>query len=90
MVAPHPGVTEHFIRREYLEHDSRERVAEIRCPTLFVGGELDPIVPIEVVEDTARRMRPGLARVERFPRAGHLWAAERDALSELVRRFVAT
>jgi pimeloyl-ACP methyl ester carboxylesterase len=83
-----PAVTEHFLRHEYLQHDYRDRVAEICCPTLFVGGDLDPIVPIEEIEDTAIRMRPGLARVVRFPELGHGAAGERDAVIELVRDFV--
>ena len=36
-IAPHPGVTEHFLRHEYLQHDHRDRVGAIRCPTLFLG-----------------------------------------------------
>ena len=83
-----PEVTEHLLRHEYLQHDYRDRVAEIRCPTLLLGGELDPIVPIEEIEDTARRMRPGVARVVRFPEAGHGTAGVRDEVLELVRDFV--
>jgi pimeloyl-ACP methyl ester carboxylesterase len=83
-----PAVTEHFLRHEYLQHDYRDGVAEIRCPTLLLGGELDPIVPIEEIEDTARRMQPGLARVERFPEAGHGTAGVRDEVIDLVRDFV--
>ena len=83
-----PAVTEHFLRHEYLQHDYRDRVADIRCPTLLLGGELDPIVPIDEIEDTARRMRPGLAKVVRFPEAGHGTAGINDAILELVRDFV--
>jgi pimeloyl-ACP methyl ester carboxylesterase len=87
-VVVRPAVTEHFLRHEYLQHDYRDRVAEIRCPTLLLGGELDPISPIEEIEDTARRMRPGLARVVRFPDSGHGTAGVRDEVVELVRDFV--
>jgi hypothetical protein len=65
IVAPHPGVTEHFLRHEYLQHDYRDRVAAIRCPTLLLGGELDPVVPIQLIEDMASRIQD--ARVVRFP-----------------------
>jgi pimeloyl-ACP methyl ester carboxylesterase len=88
VVAPHPGVTEHFLRHEYLQHDYRDRVAEIRCPALLLGGELDPVVPIDEIEDTAHSMRPGLARVVRFPEAGHGTVGINDAVLELVRDFV--
>ena len=87
-VVSRPAVTEHFLQHEYLQHDYRDRVAEIRCPTLLLGGELDPIVPIEEIEDTARRMRPGLARVVRFPQSGHGTAGIHDAVLELVRDSV--
>jgi pimeloyl-ACP methyl ester carboxylesterase len=55
---------------------------------LLLGGELDPISPIEEIEDTARRMRAGLARVVRFPDSGHGTAGVRDEVVELVRNFV--
>ena len=84
---PHPGVTEHMLRHEYLQHDYRDRVAAIRCPTLFLGGELDPIVVIEEIEDTASRMSPGIARVARIPDAGH-GAGPSTAVIDLVRDFV--
>jgi pimeloyl-ACP methyl ester carboxylesterase len=87
-VVSRPAVTEHFLQHEYLQHDYRDRVAEIRCPTLLLGGELDPIVPIDEIEDTARRMRPGLARVVRFPESGHGTAGVQDAVLELVRDWV--
>ena len=87
-VVSRPGVTEHFLEREYLQHDYRARLADIRCPTLLLGGELDPIVPIEEIEDTARRIRPGLARVVRLPESGHGSAGVEDRVLELVRDFV--
>jgi proline iminopeptidase len=88
IVPPRHGVTEHFLRQEYLQHDYRDRVAAIRCPTLLLGGELDPIVPIEEIEDTASRMLPGIARVMRFPHAGHSLIGEHSSVIELVRDFV--
>ena len=88
IVSPAPAVTEHFLRHEYLQHDYRDRVAEIRCPTLLLGGELDPIVPIEEIDDMASRMRPGLARVVRLPESGHGTAGVQDTVLKLVRDFV--
>jgi pimeloyl-ACP methyl ester carboxylesterase len=82
-----PGVTEHFLRHEYLQHDYRDRVGTIRCPTLLLGGELDPIVPIQEIEDMASRMQPGVATVVRFPDAGHGVGGQPNALS-VVRDFV--
>ena len=87
IVSPRPAVTEHFLRHEYLQHDYRDRVAEIRCPTLLLGGELDPIVPIQEIEDMASRMQPGVARVVRFPNAGH-GVGGQPTVIDLVRDFV--
>ncbi len=87
IVAPRPGVTEHILRHEYLQHDYRDRVAAIRCPTLLLGGELDPIVPIQEIEDMASRMQPGVARVVRFPDAGH-GVGGQPTVIDLVRDFV--
>jgi pimeloyl-ACP methyl ester carboxylesterase len=56
-------------------------------PTLLLAGELDPISPVEEIEDTASRMRPGLARVVRFPDAGHGVGGQPTAI-DLVRDFV--
>jgi pimeloyl-ACP methyl ester carboxylesterase len=88
IVAPHPGVTEHFLRHEYLQLDYRDSVAAIRCPTLLIGGELDPVVPIQLVEDMASRMQD--ARVVRFPQAGHLLGPVKSEVTELVRDFINT
>jgi proline iminopeptidase len=87
IVAPRPGMTEHFLRHEYLQCDYRDKLSAIRCPTLLLAGELDPISPVEEIEDTASRMRPGLARVVRFPDAGHGVGGQPTAI-ELVRDFV--
>ena len=87
IVAPHAGVTEHFLRHEYMQHDHRDRAAAILCPTLFLAGELDPIVPIEEIDDMAGRMRPGVARVVRFPDAGHGVGGQPHVI-DLVREFV--
>ena len=82
-----PGVTEHFLRHEYLQHDYRDKVACIRCPTLLLGGELDPIVPIQEIDDMASRMQPGLATVVRFPDAGHGVGGQASVI-DVVRDFV--
>jgi pimeloyl-ACP methyl ester carboxylesterase len=86
-VAPRPGVTEHFLRHEYLQHDHRDRAPAIRCPTLFLAGELDPLSPIEVIDDMAGRMQPALATVVRFPDAGHGVGGQPNVI-HLVRDFV--
>lgn len=46
-----------------------QRLGEIRCPTLFVVGEHDPLVPPAVVRDLARRVAG--AEVAQIAGAGH-------------------
>jgi proline iminopeptidase len=81
-------VTEHFLRHEYLQHDLRPNLVRIRCPTLLLGGELDPVVPIDEMEELAGRLAPELVRFERFPDAGHALGGERETVIRLVREFV--
>jgi proline iminopeptidase len=41
------------------------------CPTQVMGGEDDPIHPIESQADIAAALRPHLVQFERFPNCGH-------------------
>ena len=43
----------------------------IRCPTLVIGGEDDPMHPIESQADIAAALPPGLVQFERFADCGH-------------------
>jgi proline iminopeptidase len=80
--------TDHFLRHEYLQHDLRSHLGQIQCPTLLLGGELDPIVPIEEMEDLAGRLGSKQVRLERFPEAGHTLGGDRDTEIRLIREFV--
>jgi pimeloyl-ACP methyl ester carboxylesterase len=46
-------------------------LGRIECPTLVLGGEDDPIHPIESQADIAAALPPHLVRFERFPNCGH-------------------
>src|SRR5205085_1126649 len=43
----------------------------IQCPTLVLGGEDDPMTPIESQIDLAAALPPHLVRFERFANCGH-------------------
>jgi proline iminopeptidase len=79
---------EHLLRNEYLQHDLRHELGRITCPTLLLGGELDPVVPIDEMEDLANRLPPGLGRLERFPNSGHGLRGQGEAVTRRVREFV--
>ena len=44
---------------------------KIQCPTLVLGGEEDPMMPIEAQEDIVAALPAHLVRFERFPNCGH-------------------
>ena len=46
-------------------------LGRIQCPTLVLGGEDDPIHPIESQADIAAALPPHLVQFERFPNCGH-------------------
>jgi proline iminopeptidase len=46
-------------------------LARIKCPTLVMGGEDDPITPIADSEDIVAALPRPLVRFERFAAAGH-------------------
>lgn len=46
-------------------------LARIRCPTLVLGGEDDPMTPIECQADLAAALPAHLVRFERFADCGH-------------------
>jgi proline iminopeptidase len=46
-------------------------LARVQCPTLVMGGEEDPMTPVECQADVASALAPHLARFERFPGCGH-------------------
>ena len=51
--------------------DLRPDLRRIRCPTLIMGGEDDPIHPIESQADIAAALPPHLVRFERFADCRH-------------------
>lgn len=51
--------------------DIVDLLGAIDVPTLVLVGELDPVTPVDASEEIVRAMRPGVARLEVLPRAGH-------------------
>ena len=43
----------------------------IKCPTLVLGGTLDPMLPIECQRDIAAAIRPDLLQYREFENCGH-------------------
>jgi len=79
----------HFGGGEDATFDLLPDLARVRCPTLVLGGEDDPITPIGDQEDIAAALPAGLAQLERFAGCGH--GVYRDAPGRalaLIRSFL--
>jgi proline iminopeptidase len=59
-----------FMATERRRFDFRPALSTIRCPTLVLGGEDDPVTPIEDQQEIAAGIGPN-ARLVHFPRCGH-------------------
>jgi proline iminopeptidase len=68
--------------------DFRDALARVPCPTLVLGGALDPICPIEYQEEIAAALPSG-ARYERFENAGHgVFRDEPERAFAVLREFL--
>ena len=64
-------------------------LSRIACPTLVMGGEDDPMTPIECQADIAAALPAGLVRFERFPDCGHgVIPDARERGLGLIREFI--
>jgi proline iminopeptidase len=68
-----PEVTQWFTRPEGESHtfDFVRDLSRVRCPTLVMGGDADPMHPIESQEDIVLALPPGVGRMARFADCGH-------------------
>jgi pimeloyl-ACP methyl ester carboxylesterase len=90
---PHANfeLTVAFFRDEFPRFDFRDALAGIRCPTLVVAGEDDPITPPADSEDIAAAIPARLARRERFPGCGHpVYHDDEERFFRVVREFIAS
>jgi proline iminopeptidase len=64
-------------------------LAKIRCPTLVLAGEEDPITPLADSEDIAAAIDPQYVRIERFAGCGHgVFRDAPEAGLAAIRRFL--
>jgi pimeloyl-ACP methyl ester carboxylesterase len=87
----HPEVTRWFSRAEGEGNhfDLRADLHRIECPTLLMGGVLDPMLPIENQRDMAALILPHLLCYHEFEHAGHGVVADAPEQAwPLIREFV--
>jgi len=69
--------------------DLRSELAAIRCPTLVIGGEDDPITPVSEQQTIVDALPAGLGRLERFAGCGHgVWRGDATGLRRVIAAFV--
>jgi proline iminopeptidase len=62
----------------------------VQCPTLVLGGEDDPMIPIECQQDIADALPAHLVRLERFASCGHGVVTDQpDRAIGMIRKFIA-
>jgi pimeloyl-ACP methyl ester carboxylesterase len=64
-------VNQHFAADEFQRMDFRPELWRIRCPTLVMAGDRDPMTPMAYSETIARHLPQHLVRLERFEACGH-------------------
>jgi pimeloyl-ACP methyl ester carboxylesterase len=64
-------VNRHYFRHEASRFDAWGVLGMIKSPVLILAGEDDPVCPISVAEDLARRLPAGTTRLLRLPGARH-------------------
>jgi len=77
-------------RSELPQVDLLAGLARAACPVLVLGGEDDPVTPIEDQCDIAAALPRDLVRFERFAGAGHgVWRDRPDEALAVLREFIA-
>ncbi|MFC7694842.1 alpha/beta fold hydrolase [Paeniroseomonas aquatica] len=87
----HPEVLRWFTRPdgEGQEFNLVPDLPRICCPILILGGEDDPMTPIESQADIAAALPSDLVRFERFARCGHGVIADAEAEAmPIIRQFI--
>jgi len=70
--------------------DLRDELARVRCPTLVLAGDDDPVTPLESAEEIVAHLPAELVRFERFADAGHgVHRDQPEACFRVLREFLA-
>lgn len=86
-VVHHHEVGVHFWSDQLLQLDLSDEASRVRCPTLILGGELDPLATPADLEDLAAAI-PG-SQLVIVPGTGHGLRNKPAEAAAIVRRFIA-
>lgn len=83
-------VNRHFLP-EGKAMDLRPGLQAVRCPTLVLVGEHDPLIPVHLAQEIVEAVPDGLARLELVPEASHDVLADNPSASYgAIRGFLAS
>lgn len=86
-----PAMRLFFVERELQRMDLLHQLGRVKCPTLIVAGEDDPITPLADIEEIAAALPQDLVRFERIADAGHgAFRDEPSAFFRVLRDFIGT
>ena len=81
--------TEHWVRGEASTFDLLDDLHKVRCPTLVIGGEDDPMAPAEGTRAIAEALPSELVRLKLVANAGHgVCRDDPDAFFSAVEAFI--
>jgi pimeloyl-ACP methyl ester carboxylesterase len=84
-------VNRHFDHGEARTLDLRPALRNVRCQTLVIAGELDPLIPVSLAQEIAAAIPDGLGRLVVIPGAAHTPETDNPAATiDVIRDFVAT
>lgn len=84
-----PAVLAHYFKPGGESHtaDFRSALARVRCPTLVLAGDDDPITPLEAARELIAALPAGLARLEHFADTGHTVFDDEPRSLDVLREF---
>jgi len=86
-----PEVYQHFQRGEATTLDLRPALRNVRCPTLVIVGEHDPLIPASLAQEIVTTIPDGLGHLEVIPGAAHTVETDNPAATfEVIRDFLAS
>jgi proline iminopeptidase len=84
-----PAMRLFFVERELQRMDLLHQLSRVKCPTLIVAGEDDPITPLADAEEIAAALPRDLFRFECFAGAGHgVFRDQSAAFFRILREFI--
>ncbi len=90
-IVPNDALTGHYLRVIEPSFNLLPDLHRVKCPTLVMVGEEDPVTPPADSEDIAAAIPRELVRLERFANAGHgIVTDDRARFIQTLREFVAS